>query len=104
MPRTIIGRLMRTSRALSPAVLSHARRKCSRSGPRLRLRLAAPEPPARSTRDLGEELLGDVEVRGHPLDVVQILERFDEAQVLARSLLVDRDRALGDHRALGMLD
>src|SRR5437773_10607115 len=58
----------------------------------------------RSTRDVGEALLGDVEVGGHPRDVLEVLERLHEAQVLAGSLLVDRDRALGDHRALGVLD
>src|SRR5437870_6476438 len=58
----------------------------------------------RSTRDLGEDLLGDVEVGGHALDVLEILERLDEPEVLARPLLVHLDRALGDHRALGVLD
>ena len=54
--------------------------------------------------DLGEDLLGDVEVGGHALDVVEVLERLHEAQVLAGALLVELDRVLGDHRRLGALD
>src|SRR4051812_35853644 len=82
MPRTI------TSRPWS---------RSGDGGPRL-------GPAAGSTRDLCEQVLGDVEVGGHALDVVEILERFDEPQVLARALLVDLDRVLRDHRALRGLD
>src|SRR5262245_47009115 len=68
-------------------------------------RLAAPGREARrSTGDLGEELLWDVEVRGDALDVVELLERLDEAHVLARTIAVDLDGVLGNHRALRALD
>src|SRR5258705_13519316 len=69
-----------------------------------RRRAAPGRAGSRSTRDLGEDLLGDVEVRGHALDVLEVLERLDEPEVLAGPLLVHLDRALGDHRGLGMLD
>src|SRR5258706_6179232 len=62
-----------------------------------------PETPG-SPGDLGEELLGDLEVRGHALDVVQLLERFDEAEVLACPVPVQLDMLLRDHRVLGAVD
>src|SRR5206468_12543179 len=68
-----------------------------------RWRAALDRGARRSTRDLGEDLLGDVEVGGHALDVVEVLERLDQAKVLTCPLLINGDRALGDHRALGVL-
>ena len=38
----------------------------------------------RSPGDLGEDVLGDVEVGGHALDVVEVLEQLDEPERLAR--------------------
>src|SRR3954447_23629093 len=57
-----------------------------------------------SPGDLGEDLLGDVEVRRHALHVVELLEHLDESEGLASPVLVDGDLLLGDHRALGRVD
>ena len=51
--------------------------------------------------DFGEDVLGDVEVGGDPLDVVEVLEQLDQAERLARLGLVELDGLLGDHRDLG---
>src|SRR5438105_9447460 len=48
-----------------------------------------------------EHLFGHVEVRVHPLDVVEVLERLDEADELAGGIAFDADRVRRAHRELG---
>ena len=71
------GSRSRPSRSAAAVALDDA--VAQRGGPRVDAR----DGP-RSPGDLGEDLLGDVEVGGHALDVVEVLERLDQAQVLAR--------------------
>src|SRR5581483_9746859 len=51
--------------------------------------------------ELGHHGLGDVEVRVDVLDVVEILERLDEREHLARLTALDRHGRLRHHRELG---
>src|SRR6266536_3245050 len=51
-----------------------------------------------------EDFLRHVEVGVHLLRVVELLERFDEAEHLARLLALDPDRAGRPHRDLGVAD
>src|SRR5215213_5576057 len=61
--------------------------------------------PARSNAsDLGEYFRGQIEVGGDALNVIQILERLDEPQILTSDVPIDLDRRLGLHRHLGRLD
>src|SRR4051794_27882158 len=63
-------------------------------------------PVATTTRrptspgDLGEDVLGDVEVGRNALDVLEILEHLHESKRLARLGRIELDRLLRDHRAL----
>src|SRR5215475_10210969 len=48
-----------------------------------------------------EDLLGDVEVGGYGLDVVELVEPLDQAQQAIRLAAADRDDRLRLHRDLG---
>src|SRR5687768_8188127 len=53
---------------------------------------------------LGQDLAWQVEVGGHALYVVEVLERLDQSQILPSHVLADLDRGLGLHRDLRRLD
>src|SRR5487761_2651539 len=60
--------------------------------------------PRRSPGDLGQQLLGDLEVARDALHVLEILQVFHEPQVLARLRDIDGRRLLRQHRLLRALD
>src|SRR3546814_12524239 len=64
------------------------------SSPRI-LKAALPQPrsawPRRSRRQPCHDLVGDLEVRRDPLNVVVVVERVEQLEHARRRLLVDRD-------------
>ena len=70
--------------------ITSAMRSESRRGVGTYCRSGRARGPSRS--DLGEDFVGDLEVRGHALDVVEVLEQFDQPQGLARLASLELDR------------
>src|SRR2546421_7928119 len=60
-------------------------------------------PAAPPSSHGGHDLVGDVEVGVHVLDVVAVLERVDQLEHPSRPVLVERDGDAGDERGVGGL-
>src|SRR2546426_7519687 len=101
MPRTIHGEAPRS--ALRARVVSLPARELLPPGPPptwAPARRPGSTPRARRSGVL-EHLVGDVEVGVHPLHVVELLERLDQRDDLARLVALDPHRGGGTHGELG---